>query len=330
MSLSQQQYMDILNGYSNRRRSNHLKEQQRREEIYHVIPDIRKIDEQIAFISLQKTRYMLFHPETDKKEELHREIYALSMEKVNLLAMHGYPPDYLDPIYTCRSCQDTGYIGDNRCSCFHQYIADILYNQSNLKDILDHENFSTFCIDFYSKETTEKHPLSPRDNIKEVLNRSYAFIRQFDDPPGQNLLIYGNAGVGKTFLSNCIAGELLKKGKSVIYLTAYQFFHQLEDYTFRREEENADTLSWLLNCDLLIIDDLGTEMNNAFINSRLFLCMNERILKKKSTIINTNLSLKQLSRTYSERISSRIIESYALMHIYGEDIRIKKAVSSLD
>ena len=143
-------------------------------------------------------------------------------------------------------------------------------------------------------------------------------------------MIYGNAGVGKTFLSNCIAGELLNRGKGVIYLTAYQFFDQLADYTFRRGANNAQTLPAFLHCDLLIIDDLGTELNNSYINSQLFLCINEGILNKKSTIISTNLSLEQINRSYTERVFSRIIQSYTLLHIYGEDIRIKKTFSSLD
>lgn len=189
------------------------------------------------------------------------------------------------------------------------------------------ESFSAFRREYYSTQRSGREKLSPRENIENVLSASHSFIESFDSKPGQNLLIYGNAGVGKTFLSNCIAGELLNRGKGVIYLTAYQFFDQLADYTFRRGANNAQTLPAFLHCDLLIIDDLGTELNNSFINSQLFLCINERILNKKSTIISTNLSLEQINRSYTERVFSRIIQSYTLLHIYGEDIRIKKAFS---
>lgn len=300
----------------------------RRNQIYEAIPKIRQLDDEIAHISVEKTRYMLLHPGTDKKDELHKQIHDLSMEKINLLALHGYPADYLDPVYTCPACKDTGYIGSRRCACFGRYVADILWDQSNLQDILATANFESFRLDYYSDSGSDRQMISPRQNIRDVLGKCRVFLEQFDKYPGQNLFIHGHAGVGKTFLSGCIAGELLKREKSVVYLTAYQFFHHLEEYTFHREEADTDKLSWLPGCDLLIIDDLGTELNNAFINSRLFLCINERILKKKSTIINTNLSLEQISRTYTERVSSRIIESYQLLHIYGEDIRIKKAVSS--
>ena len=330
MSISQKQYTEIIKGYAGRRRENQLISLKRREDVYDRIPEIRRIDEKIAHISMDKARYMLYHPESDKRAELREEIHKLSMEKVNQLAIHGYPADYLDPIYTCPVCRDTGYEGNRKCSCFFRYAAEILYEQSNLTDILADRTFSRFCIDYYPDTSSDCQPFSPRENICRVLDQCRSYIDRFDDLPGQNLLIRGNVGVGKTFLSCCIANDLLARGKSVIYLTAYQFFSLLEEYTFHRKEVDNDRHSWLLSCDLLIIDDLGTEMNNAFINSKLFLYINERILKRKSTIINTNLSMKQISKVYTERVFSRIIESYQLIHIYGKDIRIKKTVSSLD
>lgn len=327
MALSSQQYTDIMNDYGRVRRENYLEGQRRRDEIYASIPDIRRIDEEIAHISIEEAKKRIFGGTSGSLKE---RIYALSMEKINLLVIHGYPADYLDPIYRCRLCRDTGYQGNNRCVCFTQKALDVLYDQSNLKNVLSHENFSTFRTDYYSEIIPAGEKLSPRDNIKDILKSCHDFTEQFDRIPGQNLFIYGSAGVGKTFLSHCIADVLLRQGKSVIYQTAYQFFNKLADYTFRREEDNKETLPFLLDCDLLIIDDLGTELNNAFINSQLFLCINERMLHKKSTIISTNLSLKQINRSYTERIFSRIIESYLLLHIYGDDIRIKKAFSSLD
>ena len=330
MALSRTQYQAIMDSYARTRHENLMEHQRRKEEIYDAVPEIRAIDEKIAHISIEAAKYQLFHPETDGRAALRQKIYDLSMEKVNLLVIHQYPADYLDDIYTCPDCRDTGYIGSEKCHCFQQHILHVLYDQSNLRELIRVENFQNFRLDYYSDRPERNGALSPRENMREILGRCRRFIASFDSHPGGNLLISGNTGVGKTYLANCIAGEILKAGKSVIYMSAHQFFSQLADYTFRRGQENADTLSFLLHCDLLIIDDLGTELNNGFINSQLFLCINERILHRKSIIISTNLSLKQLSQTYTERISSRFIESYEYFHIYGEDIRIKKAVSSLD
>lgn len=329
MALSQTQYQAIMDSYAKIRHANQMEHQRRKEEIYDTVPQIRAIDDKIAHISIEAAKYQLFHPEANRRPSLRSEIYELSMEKVNLLAVHHYPTDYLDDIYDCPDCRDTGYVGSEKCHCFQQHILDVLYDQSNLRELIQTENFQNFRLDYYSEYPGANGALSPRENMREILTRCRRFIGTFDIP-GDNLLISGNTGVGKTFLANCIAAEILQKGKSVIYMTAHQFFSELADYTFRRNQGNSDTLSFLLHCDLLIIDDLGTELNNGFINSQLFLCINERILHKKSTIISTNLSLKQLSQAYTERISSRFIESYEYFQIYGEDIRIKKAVSSLD
>lgn len=330
MALTPTQHRSIMDDYDRLRRENKMEEDRRKEEIYNAIPKIRQIDREIAHLSLSEARRRILRPGEPASASLQEQIYSLSMEKINLLAIHGYPADYLDAIYRCPLCEDTGYIGAEKCRCFRQKIMDILYDQSNIKELIRQENFQYFRSDYYSDAPLPGKSFSPRDNILNIVEKCRHFIDTFSRQPGQNLLISGNTGVGKTFLTNCIAAELLEQGVSVIYLTAHQFFDRLADYTFRREEGNSDTLSFLLNCDLLIIDDLGTELNNGFINSQLFLCINERILRQRSTIISTNLSLKQISHTYTERISSRIIEAYEHFYIYGDDIRIKKAFSSLD
>lgn len=330
MSLTPAQFQDIMNQYDRTRQENYRISQQRFDEIYAIIPEIREIDQKIASESLAMARKMLFQPEIDRKSSLHEIVETLVRRKRELLVLHHYPADYLDPIYNCSFCKDTGYVDDQKCFCFEQKILDILYHQSNLMDAIRDHNFDTFRLDYYSSQIPAGKKLSPRDNMQQILTTCHNFIQTFDMTPGQNLLIYGNPGVGKTFLTTCIAGEILKLGKSVLYLTSYQLFEQLARDTFHREEHATPLLPALMNTDLLIIDDLGTEMNNAFINSQLFSCINERILKKKSTIISTNFSLKQLNQTYTERISSRMIQFYTLLHIYGEDIRIKKAFCTID
>ena len=138
------------------------------------------------------------------------------------------------------------------------------------------------------------------------------------------MLIYGNTGTGKTFLSNCIAKELLDLEYSVIYFTTFELFELFEKTTFSKNTESKEDASQLFDCDLLIIDDLGTELTNSFTTTRLFTCLNERLLRKKSTMISTNLNLPQLADLYSERIFSRITSYYTILKMFGPDIRIEK------
>jgi DNA replication protein DnaC len=175
--------------------------------------------------------------------------------------------------------------------------------------------------------------LSPLSNMQKVVAGCKNFIRHFNKSH-DNLLFTGNTGVGKTFLANCMAKELLDRGYTVIYLTAFRLFDILEKNKFSKDEDSsyeaANQFDYILDCDLLIIDDLGTELNNAFTNSQLYLILNERLLRQKSTIISTNLSLPNINTIYGERIFSRIASNYSVHRIIGEDIRLHKAVNSIN
>ena len=176
---------------------------------------------------------------------------------------------------------------------------------------------------------TKNSDMTPRDNIRRILDASREYIDSFGES-FDNIFIYGKSGVGKTFLSHCIAGEILKKGYSVIYLSSYQLFDMLGTSVFNHEDlddYSAGVMSVLYTCDLLIIDDLGTEMVNKFTEIQLFTCIQERINNKVSTIISTNLSFDDINNIYSERIFSRLTGYYNMFKITGIDIRIKKALS---
>ncbi len=164
------------------------------------------------------------------------------------------------------------------------------------------------------------------EKLTSVVDHCHYFINNFDKT-FDNLLFYGRAGTGKTFLINCIAKELIEKSYSVIYLSAVQLFDLLADYSFKRSNTTIYrqiSFDELLRCDLLIIDDLGTEMSNSFTESSLFDCLNERLIHQKSTIISTNFSLQELQQKYEERIFSRTAGNYTPLKIFGDDIRIKK------
>jgi DNA replication protein DnaC len=200
----------------------------------------------------------------------------------------------------------------------------MLYTQSNLQHILQLENFDTFSFSYYSQNHVDrKTGTTSIANITKAYHAAREFVDTFDTE-FRNLFFYGDTGVGKTFLSNCIAKELIDRSYSVIYLSSFDLFDILAKSQFDKDPQAEQMNHHIFDCDLLIIDDLGTELANSFTVSQLFLCLNERLLHKKSTIISTNLSLESLVEVYSERTFSRITSNYTLLKLTGDDIRIKK------
>ena len=324
MSLYPNQLDAIMKEYDQIRLRNKELQQQRIQEVYQRIPGYRDTDDLLASTAVALGRARI----RGAKEEilsLTEQIHQLSAKKKEILRTNHYPEDYTEPVYTCPLCQDQGYIGNEKCTCLKQKIVDYLYSQSSIKEVLEKENFSHFSYAYYSDTAKDGKP-SPRANMQSVVALVNDYIEHFPNIEKNNILFMGNAGVGKTFLSHCIAHELMNRAFSVLYLTSFQLFDLLKQHAFQKESLTQNTsVEHLFDCDLLIIDDLGTEMNNSFVSSQLFLCMNERLLRKKATIISTNLSLRQIAQAYSERILSRIMEHYQIFNIYGEDIRLLKA-----
>lgn len=327
MVLTNSQYEQLMSKYYDKQlKTNHIMER-RLKEVRDAIPEMLKLDEQIRLLSYRHASDRLAGG--SNSVELSAEIQKITDKKRELLTAHGFPADYLKPVYECEDCQDTGYVDGVKCHCFEKEIVRFLYSQSNLQDVLEHENFSHFNLEYYPDDYTEEATgETPRDNMRHILGTVKSFLSGFSDTPG-NLLLYGNTGVGKTFLTNCIAKELLDRSYTVVYLTSLKLFDILETYKFDRDlsqtQRNA-SLSYILNSDLLIIDDLGTELNNSFTSSQLYHCIDTRLTNHRSTIISTNLSFDDLRERYSERIFSRITSSYTLLKITGDDIRLKKAI----
>ena len=234
--------------------------------------------------------------------------------------------------YKCPDCQDTGYSEGRKCHCFRQAEMKYLYAQSNIEEIVTLENFSTFSFEYFDDSSVL--PVlgrTVRQYMKQVVETCHRFVDDFSTEHG-NLLFTGPTGVGKTFLTNCIARELIDRYYSVIYLSANDLFEVFSKnrFEYQAEEEIKGMYQYILDCDLLIIDDLGTELNNSFTSSQLFYCINERLNSSKSTIISTNHPLNELRDRYTERVTSRLISKYTIIPLYGDDIRLRKKAKRAD
>ena len=316
MPLTNTQYDIILRDYENRQLKNRHEAEQRAAYVYDHVPGYRELDESVAAVSVSQGKKYLAGDE-QAMEELKLLISELSFKKARLLKEAGLPEDYLKPVHTCPDCRDTGYIDGQKCHCFKQAMISLLYEQSNIREMLQHDNFQSLSYEYYEGEDLSR--------FKKAVITCQNFIKNFNSDY-HNLFFYGTVGTGKTFLSNCVAKELIESGHSVIYFSAAGLFDLLSRYSFdyKGKEDERERYADLYQCDLLIIDDLGTELTNQFVASRLFSLLNERHMGKKATVISTNLSLEELRNRYSDRIFSRITSHYELCKLTGPDIRMYK------
>jgi len=299
---------------------NSLKE--RKIEIENKVPGVAKIEREISTLGIKLSIEILNNSKDIDKilNNLKEKITDLRVRKSELLVSSGYPIDYLELHHRCDKCDDTGFIGSEKCSCFKNKLMDIHYENSDLKKMLKYCNFSNFNFELFSTTRRASEPKSPRMNMEEIVSISWNFIEQFSNSC-ENLLYFGGAGTGKTFLSNCVAKELLDRGYFVVYRTSEGLINDLKKIRF---EGDVELENLLLKCDLLIIDDLGSEQITDFSKTELFNFLNKKLLKENKMLISTNCGLEILKNMYSERISSRLLGEFTLCKFYGEDIRIRK------
>ncbi len=331
MALTNSQYDEIMRSYENRRLRAEHTFRQRLSDAYRRFPRIEEIESEMAALSLKKARIAL-ELSSDKDFDLNQAIEELSQEKRVLLEAAGFKGGEATAEYECPLCNDTGFIEARRCACLRQAEIRLLYERSGLVNVLREENFDTFDLSVYSDEPTSSG-ISAKKAARLARDYAVSFVGNFEAEHG-NICLFGKTGVGKTFLTHCIAKALMDKGVSVLYLTAFDFFRIFEENTFRRTEESSENSQLIFDCELLIIDDLGTGMNNGFMASQLFNCINERMLTKKSTVISTNLSSSELRDIYSDRVTSRIYSGYQRLNLLGDDIRktsriMKKGVKNV-
>ena len=320
---------DLLKKYEQKKLLAEQNAENRKNNILNNNPELLKITNNINSLEIEYAKSIL-SSNLEKKEKIQNKLLELKKEKENILnKLKISKKDFL-PEYECKTCSDTGYITElfdtKMCNCLKQKLFDEQYNKSNITNI-EKENFDFFDLSVYSDEIDEKKygsPISPKENILKVKKIVEKFIENFDDPNEKNLLFTGNTGLGKTFLSNCIAKELLSKGKTVLYQTAPVMLDTIISSRFDKNGNLSEIYNNILDVDLLIIDDLGTECINNMKFTELFNIINTRILNQNKTVISTNLSIKNLFSNYDERIVSRFVGNYNICRFFGDDIRFKK------
>ena len=312
---------DMLRIYENIRNDEETALLLRKEQIEKKLPEIIEFDKKMGKLSVELA-LIAFRSLLNKEQhiaDIKEKITELRVKKYELLVSNGYSIDSLVHSYKCEKCKDTGFIGSDKCTCYKQLLIDVYYRNSDLRSMLEANNFDTFRLDNYSQKRENDARESPRKNMEKNVSKAWWFINNFLDS-NENLLFYGNSGTGKTFLSHCIAKELLDKGFLVIYRTAEEIIQNLRQVRFENNNQLEDLL---LNCDLLIIDDLGTEQINDFSKTELFNLLNRKLLKGKKMLVSTNYTIEGLSKTYSERITSRLFGNFNLCKFFGDDIRVK-------
>ena len=318
MSLSNEQYNQIMHIYDERQLFRQRELEKRRRLLLAKIPRIREIEDEIRREAVAEVGRRL----AGNKGGAAGQIAQLSAEKASLMREAGLEEDYLDVPYACPDCKDTGFIDGRRCHCFTQLSLELVYDSHT--DTISDLSLDDFSLDYYPTAfLDERTGRSARELAEQALRQAGVFVSKFDDS-FDNILLMGGTGTGKTHLSECIGSELKRTGHTVVYLTAFELFSVMKQEAFSRERTRAGEFTRMFSCDLLIIDDLGTEFSNTMTNSQLFELINERIRRRASTLISTNLDIEGLSESYTERLVSRFVEYYTALTLVGPDIRMLK------
>lgn len=328
MALNNGQYNEVMKLYEARQRKHRIALEERREKIYKAVPRVADYDKAISEAAAGLARVALLG--RDGGIQARKRLEELREERKMLLSACGFSAADMEMGYDCPLCKDTGYADGKKCRCFRQQEIALLYRESGLQKQLEQENFSTYTDRYYDSEylVNRESGLTLPMYMTTVAERCRQFVKDFQEKGG-NLLFTGPAGVGKTFFTHCIAKELIERSVSVVYMTAVDL---LDTLTAARVSGGEDVMAGnrsalIRDCELLIIDDLGTELNNSMTNVELFHCLDERLRRGQSTVISTNLSPNELRDTYADRIISRINSAYQIIRFFGPDIRDRKKYS---
>lgn len=296
--------------------------------LYEKMPEIKELKKQIASTNIKAAKAVIGGKNVvEEMEKLKKENLSMQHKIDTLMQENGLNKEMFKPKYYCTKCNDTGYIEKDgktiMCSCFKNALVMCACRELNHFAPLSLSTFDSFSLDYYPKEYDQKYNLSVYEHMKKLYDFCVDYAKNFNKN-SISILMKGNTGLGKTHLSLAIANEVIRKGFGVIYVSAPSLVNKLEKNYFSNSNESDDTTSLLTTCDLLIIDDLGTEFHTQYSVSALYNIINSRMLFEKPTIINTNFSMRELEKQYTDRFVSRINGHAQKLDFLGSDIRIRK------
>lgn len=305
-----------------RKEDNQSQYLQRIQEAYAKVPRLRQIDLELRRTMAQAAQAVFTQggDPVAAMEQVKQENLALQQERKDLEEKY-FTPGYLEEKPICDRCGGSGYLGSQMCRCLHSIC--IAEQKKELKRLCNGERFADFRLDLYSDRLDPDLGVSPRAVMEKTFQRCQNYAKDFQ-PGAANLLFNGGTGLGKTFLSACIADSITDKGFSVAYESAPQLFAKLEKNRFEPNDQTRAEVDAIMGCDLLIVDDLGTEMPGNFVTATLYALLNDRLLENKSMLISTNLNADELAQRYSGQIASRLLGNFKSMTFVGQDIRILK------
>lgn len=324
-------YECVYNKLSEKRKKALYEANQRKNKLYARSKRAKQIESLLSSTAIQAAKSILSDGNAKLKlEKLRKNNLLLQEELKNILKEFGFPENYIDVQYDCKLCNDQGYVDGKMCTCMKQMLRNEAYNRLNCISALSLSSFETFSLDYYSSEPIGKGLPSPQKRMNDILRFCKNYADNFSKE-SKSLIMQGATGLGKTHLSLSIAKCAIDKGYGVIYISTPNIVSKLEKERFRYSNEitQEDTEALLCECDLLILDDLGTEFSTSFSNATIYNLINSRIMLNKPTIINTNLSMRELEKGYSERLVSRIIGDMVRLEFLGNDVRHQKTLNKI-
>ncbi|HJI84996.1 MAG TPA: ATP-binding protein [Oscillospiraceae bacterium] len=301
--------------------------ERRKEEVYERFPRVKELEKQISMGGIKTARAVLAGGDVKKAvSKLRDQDLAMQAEVKRILTDNGYPANYFEPKYFCKKCEDKGYYDINgktvRCSCMKSALVTCACAELNRYAPLSLSTFESFDLEYYDKSINPKVKTSPYEHMSKVFRLCQNYADNFSKN-SESILMSGETGLGKTHLSLAIANEVIKKGYGVVYASAPPIISKLEKEYFSSDKDDS-LFSMLADCDLLIIDDLGTEFYSQFAVSQFYNLFNSRMLSNKPIIINTNLTITELKEKYTDRFVSRICGNARQLDFLGRDIRIRR------